>query len=109
MGKDKGKIALAVFTSAAIGTAIGVGVGMLFAPRKGSKTRKKIRHTAVGTAYDVSKWLKHSKDEIAQAAHDTKEAFQDKMEDALSAMSHKGEDIIANLEDRMEEIKNKNA
>ena len=94
MENRNGKMVMTLLTGAAIGTAIGVGVGILFAPRKGRKTRRKI---------------KHSKDELAKTAHDNKEAFEEKLEDVLSTMSYKAEDIITALEHKLEDIKKKNA
>mgnify|MGYP002735436742 FL=1 len=71
MENRNGKMALALLTGAVIGTAIGAGLGVLFAPYKGKKTRRKIRHSIVGTAYDVSKSLKRSKEGIIKTVKDT--------------------------------------
>lgn len=109
MGNSNGKTILALLTGAAIGTAIGAGAGILFAPRKGKKTRRRIRHSVVGTAYDASRWVKHSKDDLTKAVRDKKNAFDQKLEDTVSAMSHKAEDIISSLEDKLEDVKKKNA
>lgn len=109
MENRNGKIVLALVTGAVIGTAIGAGMGILFAPRKGSKTRRRIRHSVVGTSYDVSKWIKRSKDELTKTARDKKKEFDKKLGDALSTMSHKAEDVITALEDKLEDIKKKNA
>lgn len=109
MRNSNGKTVLALLTGALIGTVIGAGVGILFAPHKGKKTRRRIRHSVVGTAYDASKWIKHSKDDITKAVLDKKDAFEQKLEDTVSSMSHKAEDILASLEHKLEEIKNKNA
>lgn len=109
MKNSNGKMIMSLLTGAVIGTAIGAGIGILFAPRKGSKTRGRLRHSAVGTAYDASRWIKHSKDELSKTAHDKREAFEEKLQVALSTMSHKAEDVIASLEEKLEEIKKKNA
>lgn len=105
MENNNGKIIIAFFA----GAAIGAGAGLLLAPRKGKRTRRKIRHSVVGTTYDVSNWLKHTTEELSKTAHDKKEAFDQKLEDALSAMSDKAESIITSIEDKMENIKNKHA
>ncbi|HLW31567.1 MAG TPA: YtxH domain-containing protein [Aequorivita sp.] len=70
MENCNGKTAMALLTGAVIGTVIGAGIGILYAPYKGRKTRRKIRHAVVGTAYDVSNFVKHSKDEIAKTVKD---------------------------------------
>lgn len=70
MTNRNGKTALALLTGVVIGTTIGATLGILYAPYKGRKTRRKIRHAVVGTAYDVSKLVKQSKDEITKAVQD---------------------------------------
>lgn len=75
MENRNGKMVLTLLTGTLIGTAIGLGVGLLFAPRKGKKTRRRLRHSVVGTAYDVSKWVKQSKDDLIKTAHDKTDAF----------------------------------
>ncbi len=70
MTNRNGKTALALLTGVVIGTTIGAILGILYAPYKGRKTRRKIRHAVVGTAYDVSKLVKQSKDEITKAVQD---------------------------------------
>ncbi|MBJ7880169.1 YtxH domain-containing protein [Gelidibacter salicanalis] len=103
------KMALVLLTGAAVGAVIGAGMGVLFAPRKGSKTRRIIRHSAVGTKHDVSNWLKHAKDELTKTAHEKKEAFAKKLDETVSSMSYKAEDIITSLEAKLEDLKKKNA
>ena len=46
MAKSGSKVLLA----AAVGLAAGIGVGMLFAPAKGSKTRKRLKKRLMGIA-----------------------------------------------------------
>ncbi len=83
MGKSNGKTILAILTGVAIGTVIGAGVGILYAPRKGKKTRRRIRHSIVGTAYDASKWIKQSKDDLTKAVRVKKNAVDKNLEDAV--------------------------
>lgn len=92
-----------------IGAAIGTGLGILFAPKKGSKTRRRIKYAVDDVGHDISDWLNHAKDELAKTAHNNKEAFDEKLDDAVSTMSHKAEDIITRLENKLKEVKEKNA
>lgn len=62
-----------------IGAAIGTGLGILIAPRKGSKTRRKMRHEVSDAGRDVSDWLTDTKDDVVQTARDKKKAFEKKM------------------------------
>ena len=102
---DTGKMLVAILA----GAAIGAGFGILYAPNKGSKTRGKIKHAVADTTEDISDWLKHAKDELTQTAHDKKEAFDRKLEDTVSNMSHKAENIITSMENKLEDLKKKNA
>ena len=92
-----------------IGAAIGTGVGILFAPEKGSKTREKIRD-----GYDDAKNnLKHKFDDASRqlkskfsgAKFDLDETY----EELVSNMSHKTEDVISFLETKLADLKEQNA
>ena len=98
-----------VLMSFITGIAIGAGLGILFAPYKGSETRDKLKHTVADTTHDISDRLKHAKDELTKTAHEKKEAFDKKLDEAVSNMSYKAEDIITALEAKLEELKKKNA
>ncbi len=80
------------------GAAIGAVVGILFAPDKGDKTRKKIK--------DGYKDLeKEMKSKLANAKVDLEETY----EELLSNMSYKTEDVISFLEIKLAELKEQNA
>ena len=98
-----------IFMSFIAGVAIGTGLGVLFAPYKGSETRGKIKHTVADTTHDISDRLKHAKDELTKTAHEKKEAFDKKLDETVSSMSYKAEDIITSLEAKLEDLKKKNA
>lgn len=105
MENNNGNFFMAFLTGAAIGT----GLGILFAPHKGSETREKIKHTVADTTHDLSDRLKHAKDELTKTAHEKKEVFDRKLDAAISNMSYKAEDIITSLEAKLEDLKKKNA
>ena len=82
----------------ALGAAIGVGVGILFAPDEGKKTRKRIRKSLEG----VSDNLKEKKLKL-------KGSLEDNVERLLSKSSYKAEELIEALERKLEDLKKANA
>lgn len=105
MKSETGNIMLAALA----GAVVGAGVGILFAPDKGSNTRKKIKDKVDETRHDLTERITHAKDELTRTAKEKKEAFEDKLEEALSHMSYKADDIIAGLERKLEDLRKKNA
>lgn len=105
MRNESGTILLALLT----GAAIGAGVGILYAPDAGSSTRKKIKDKVDTTRHDLAERISHAKDELTRTAEEKREAFEDKLEDMLSHMSYKADDIIVGLENKLEELRKKNA
>ena len=80
------------------GAAIGVGVGILFAPDKGSKTREKIK-----TGFD------DLKDEVKEKFSGSKEELKEAVDNLLSKSSYKAEEAITFLEEKLAELKKQNA
>ena len=101
MKNNKGNMLIAIAT----GAAIGAGLAILYAPDKGSKTRGNIKRAAKDTSQDVTDWLKHAKDELAQSAHDNKVAFEKKIEHTMSNMSQKAEDILSSIDHKLSKLK----
>ena len=105
MRTDSGTVLLAVLT----GAALGAGMGILYAPDKGSNTRKLIKRRVEETGHDLADRLTHAKDELTRSAKEKREEFEHKLEDTLSHMSYKADDIIAGLEHKLEDLRKKNA
>ncbi len=105
MSDNTGNTFLALLT----GAAIGVGVGILYAPDKGTKTRKKIKKKAMDTTQDVTDRISHLTDELTKTADAKKADFEKKLEKTISSMSYKADDIIVTLEKKLEELRQKNA
>ena len=91
------------------GAAIGVGLGILFAPDKGSKTREKIKDGFDDLKDDAkSKW-DSIEDETKEKFSKTKDDLKDSIEDLLSNSSYKAEEAITFLEEKLAELKKQNA
>ena len=105
MTNDSGSILLALLT----GAAIGAGIGILYAPDEGKKTRKKIKRKVEDTSHEIAERISHAKDELTKTAKEKKDEFQQKLDETISHMSYKADDIIATLERKLEDLKKKNA
>ncbi|MEI7510368.1 MAG: YtxH domain-containing protein [Flavobacterium sp.] len=91
------------------GAAIGVGLGILFAPDKGSKTREKMKE-----GFDDLKDQAKSKwdtleEETKEKFSKTKDDLIETVEDLLSNSSYKAEEAITFLEEKLAELKQQNA
>lgn len=105
MSNNAGNSALALL----LGAAIGAGVGILFAPDKGSKTREKIKD-----GFDDAKDnLKHKFEDVTHQFQEkfagSKHNLEDSFEDMVSNVSYKTEDVITFLEKKLADLKDKNA
>lgn len=91
---NNGKIIIALASGAALGAALGI----LFAPDKGDKTRKKIKDGYKNLEKDVKSKLVNAKVDL-----------EDTYGQLVSNMSHKTEDVITFLEIKLAELKEQNA
>lgn len=105
MSNNTGNTLLALLT----GAAIGAGVGILFAPDKGSKTRGKIKDGYKDAQKDLVKKYETLSEEVKSRLSSAKIDLEGSYEDLLDNMSHKTEDVILFLEDKLAELKAKNA
>ncbi len=102
-----------------LGTAVGVGIGMLFAPDKGSVTRKRIADGAVSAKDTILTEAEKLKNKATTGAENlrntvadslaTKKATLDNQLDAIMTdASYKADDVITSLERRLKILKEKN-
>lgn len=91
------------------GAAIGAGLGVLYAPDKGSKTRRLIKRKAVDASNDLTYRINEATEQFTKSAAKKREAFENRLEDSLSQMSYKADDIIVGLEHKLEDLRKKNA
>lgn len=102
---NTGETVLALLT----GAIIGVGVGMLFAPDKGSKTRGKISKEAKKAQKNAKQKFHETTDLISDKAQIARANFTSKLNDTLSVASNKADDILEAMEEKLEELRKKTA
>lgn len=105
MSNDSGSTFLALL----VGAAIGAGIGILYAPDEGARTRQRIRDKAQEASDDLVQRVNRAREELTQSAVDQKQEFDKQLEETISQMSYKADDIIAGLEKKLEELRKKNA
>lgn len=90
------------------GAAVGLGLGILFAPDKGSKTREKIKDGFDDLKGEVKNKFDSIEDGAKEKFSNTKEDLKDTIENLLSDTSYKAGEAIAFLEEKLAELKKQN-
>ena len=105
MSNSTGNTFLALLT----GAVIGAGIGILFAPDKGSKTREKMKDGFDDIKNELKNKLDHASEEFKDKFSTAKIDLEETYDELVSNMSHKTEDVISFLEDKLAELKRQNA
>ena len=90
------------------GAAIGVALGVLFAPDKGEVTRKKLAEEAEAARANLSETAIDIKERVEGALSSESETLESRMERLLSDVSYKADDVIYALEQKLAELKARN-
>jgi gas vesicle protein len=105
MSNTSGNSLLALLT----GAVVGVGIGILFAPDKGTITREKIKDSFQDAKDDLKQKLDEVSEQLKSKLTHSKDNLEDSFEDLVSNASHKTEDLISFLEQKLAELKEQNA
>lgn len=92
-----------------VGAAIGVGIGILFAPDKGSKTREKIRDSFDDFKIDVNNKLADYEDEIRSKISSSSETLKAGIEKLIANSNFNAEDAVAFLEEKLRDLDKQNS
>lgn len=94
-----------VLLSILAGAAIGVGVGVLIAPDKGSNTRKKIKNKFNSTKEGAEEKIEELMAYLSQKSNDVTSNIDEALEEAMSQDGAKREELISYLEDKLKTLK----
>ncbi|RMB63209.1 YtxH domain-containing protein [Dokdonia sinensis] len=92
-----------------LGGAIGAVAGILYAPDKGTKTRKDLSKKAKKQQDKLAKQLKETRASLADNAQKAKLTFEERLNDTISTASYKADDIIGSLESKLADLRKQNA
>lgn len=102
-----------VFLSIVAGVAAGVTAGVLFAPKKGSDTRREIKDKGIGYAQSVQnkgKQLLNKGENYAQDLQEKYDGFIASMTEKYNSLMHQTETLANNgkakFEDAKKEVRN---
>lgn len=105
MSNNTGHTIIALLT----GALVGAGIGILFAPDKGSVTRAKIKTSLEEGKDELVHKVNELLDLLKKKGQNVKADLENSIENLVSSGSYKAEEAIEFLEKQLEILKAKNA
>ena len=100
MSNNTGNTIVALVT----GALVGAGIGILFAPDKGSKTREKIKDSIDDFKIDMNNKFADYEDDIRSKISSTSEILKTGIEKLIANSNFNAEDAVAFLEEKLAEL-----
>lgn len=90
-------------------TAVGAIAGILFAPDKGSNTRKKIKTKAADTKDEIVSQTNKLSEELNSKFRSKKVEFERELDGLVTDMHLKADDVMSSLEKKLESLRKRNS
>lgn len=95
--------------AALAGVAVGATIALLYAPESGEETRKKLKKKAIEAKNTATKYAHDTYESAAARASDFKGTVSERLDSVLATASDKADDVITALEEKLAQLKKKNA
>lgn len=104
MANNTGNTIIALAT----GITIGAGLGLLYAPQSGEKTRKQLKDEADKTRENLSKQYEAASNDLSEFSKSTKEKVESQLESLFNKASDKTDGMISKMESELQQLRDKN-
>ncbi|GGE35360.1 YtxH domain-containing protein [Psychroflexus planctonicus] len=105
MSNNTGNTLIALVT----GAVVGAGLGLLYAPQSGEKTRKQLKKEAKNARKALEDKYDETSSQLSEFAESAKSQLESKFESTFSKAQSKSDELLTSLENELAELKKKNS